>query len=106
MEFLLSGAILFGVIFYLCKVEMDSKKPNVPTYDGSIKCCPRCGSTNHNAFVNTEVVIPGKVKNTTSLNLNPLKPFTITNHKQKIIRHDVTREVTKFVCNDCGNIYQ
>lgn len=53
--------------------------------------CPRfgCGSTNVQ-------LLGGKTK--TTLNLNPLHPFTLVNHKAK--------GKQKFVCNDCGRVFE
>ena len=68
--------------------------------------CPRCGSNNHHAFVEEEVIRKGKVKSTTSWNLNPLKPFTVFNHKEKVVRKPLTRKVSKLICDDCGKIFQ
>lgn len=59
------------------------------------KSCPKCGSDNYHAFVED------KVKRSSSINLNPLKPFTVLNHKEKVVR-----QVSKFVCDDCGKIFQ
>ena len=52
--------------------------------------CPKwsCRSTN------VQVI---SAKTRTSLNLNPLRPFTILNHKQG---------PTKFMCMDCGNVFE
>ena len=70
------------------------------------RCCPGCGGTRFHAFVEDEVMIPAKVKSQTTLNLNPLKPFTVFNHKEKVVRKGWTRQVSKFVCDDCGKIFQ
>lgn len=51
--------------------------------------CPMCRS------VNVQYV-GGKVK--TSLNLNPLHPFTITNSKPK--------GKQTFICGDCGHVFE
>lgn len=50
--------------------------------------CPKCKSTN---------VEIASQKMKTTLNLNPLKPFTLVNHKQtgKVKAH----------CLDCGRIF-
>ena len=68
--------------------------------------CPACGGTRFHAFVEEQVVVPAKVKSKTTLNMNPLKPFTVFNHKDKVVRQQVTRQVSKFVCDDCGNIFE
>lgn len=70
------------------------------------KSCPQCGGTNFHSFVEDKIIREGKVKSTTSLNLNPFKPFTVYNHKEKIVRKPITTQVSKFVCDDCGKIFQ
>lgn len=69
------------------------------------KLCPACGSTNCHAFVEEVVLREGKVKGKITPNLNPLKPFTIANYKEKEVRKPITTQVSKFVCNDCGEIF-
>lgn len=68
--------------------------------------CPACGGTRFHAFVDNVVIDPGKVKSKTTLNMNPLKPFTVFNHKEKVVRQPVIKQVSKFVCDDCGKIFQ
>ncbi|WP_367567287.1 hypothetical protein [Lacrimispora sp.] len=53
--------------------------------------CPSwgCGSTDVQ-------LIGGKTK--TTLNLNPLKPFTLVNHKPT--------GKQKFMCNKCGKVFE
>lgn len=70
------------------------------------RICPKCGSENCYAFVEDKVVLKGKTKTQTSINLNPLKPFTVFNHKEKVVREPWTMQVSKFICNDCGKIFQ
>lgn len=78
---------------------------NAPTYGIEKRKCPVCGGTNYSVFVEEVVLREGKTKSTTSLNLNPLKPFTIFNHKEKVVRKPITKQVSKFTCNDCGKIF-
>lgn len=66
--------------------------------------CPRCDSDNCEWITETKV-IPGKTKKETTLNLNPLKPFTIFNHKEKVVRRDMEYTVKRIQCYDCGNIF-
>lgn len=70
------------------------------------KLCPACGSDNCHAFVEEKVIRQGKTKMQTSVNLNPLKPFTLLNTKEKVVREPWTMQVSKFVCDDCGKIFQ
>ena len=64
------------------------------------KRCPACGSLNFYTYV--DKVVTKKVKMKTSFNLNPLKPFTIFNHRMKPLK---IAKQTCFVCNDCGKIF-
>lgn len=66
--------------------------------------CPSCHSDNCSWYV-TEKTIPGKTKTTYKANLNPLKPFTLYNKKEKVIREE--RQVTqkRIICNSCGRIF-
>lgn len=66
--------------------------------------CPRCGSENCSHYYEQKF-IPGKTKTQYSVNLNPLKPFTIINRKEKILKKDKTVTEHKFTCNECGNIF-
>lgn len=68
--------------------------------------CPKCGGENYHAFVTERVIREGKTKTTVSLNLNPLKPFTVFNQKEKVIREPWTVQESKFVCDDCGKIFK
>lgn len=67
--------------------------------------CPYCGGVNCQAFVENKIIKPEKVKSRTTLNLNPLRPFTVFNHKQKVVRNAVVKDVSKFICNNCGKIF-
>ena len=91
-------AIIVGVVVLDSLLTKDKK----PIH---FDCCPNCGSKRFHAFVEQEVISQGKVKTTYSANLNPLKPFTLVNKKEKVVRQPVTRNVSKFVCDDCGNIF-
>lgn len=98
MELLVLLLILIGVVALAERLSKDKKPIH---YD----CCPNCGGKRFHAFVEQEVVSQGKVKTTYSANLNPLKPFTLVNKKEKVVRRPVTRNVSRFVCDDCGNIF-
>ena len=67
--------------------------------------CPRCKSENC-AHFQEHIVIPGKSKKKTTLNLNPLKPFTVFNHKEKVIKKQRIVAESKFICNECGKIFE
>lgn len=66
--------------------------------------CPRCGSDNC-AHYQEQRVIPGKTKTRYTANLNPLRPFTLVNKKEKVVRKEQTVTESKFVCNSCGKIF-
>lgn len=66
--------------------------------------CPRCGSENCSIY-HEQKIIPGKSKTSYTMNLNPFKPFTIMNKKEKVIKRDRVVTESKFVCNDCGKIF-
>ena len=70
--------------------ESDSAKAKSPTKIN----CPYCQSTNIE-------LIGSKMKMRTSLNLNPLRPFTLTNTKQ--VKNK--RAGTDWVCAQCGKTF-
>lgn len=61
--------------------------------------CPRCCSENCSHYKEQRVV---NSKARATVNLNPLRPFTLFNIKQK--QKNVTLD--KIICNDCGMIFQ
>lgn len=68
--------------------------------------CRRCGSQNVVHFFEDKVIVKGRTKIETSINLNPFKPFTILNHEEKVVSKPWTTRVKKYMCNDCGHIFQ
>ena len=66
--------------------------------------CPRCHSQNC-SYYQEQKIIPGKTKTRYTANLNPLKPFTLVNKKEKVIKKDKTVTESKIICNDCGWIF-
>lgn len=97
--------IIILVVIAICVVMIYTGK-NEEKYTIKHTNCPACGSTRFHAFVEEQVVVPAKIKSKTTLNMNPLKPFTVFNHKDKVVRQQVTRQVSKFVCDDCGKIFE
>lgn len=67
--------------------------------------CPRCHSENCSHY-QEQRIIPGKTKTKYTANLNPLKPFTFVNKKEKVIRKDEIVTESKFLCNSCGMIFK
>lgn len=66
--------------------------------------CPRCNSENCSHYKEQRIV-PGKTKTKYSLNLNPLHPFTLVNKKEKVIEEEKVVTDDKFICNECGLIF-
>ncbi len=79
--------------------------------------CPKCKSTNLDVLSNDK-----NYKTETSLNLNPLKPFTVFNHKKKekvskgklllgaatggaslLVTGTKSKKHTEMFCRNCGN---
>lgn len=67
--------------------------------------CPRCGSENCSHY-QEQKIIPGKTKTRYTANLNPLRPFTLMNKKEKVVRKEEVVTENKFLCNDCGKIFK
>lgn len=67
--------------------------------------CPRCGSENCSHH-QEQKIIPGKTKTSYSANLNPLKPFTLVNKKEKVKKKEQIVTESKFICNSCGYIFK
>ncbi len=106
MRSVIGGFLLLGIWIVLIIIYQALTKPETPKYTGQKRICPRCRSCRFHAFVEEQVVIPAKVKSKTTLNMNPLKPFTVYDHQEKVVRQQVTKQVTKFVCDDCGQVFQ
>ena len=66
--------------------------------------CPRCNSENCSHY-KEQKIIPGKTKTRYTVNLNPLRPFTLVNKKEKVIKADRIVTDDKFICNECGLIF-
>lgn len=67
--------------------------------------CPRCGSENCSHY-QEQITIPEKTKTRYTANLNPLKPLTLVNKKEKVIRKESVKTESKFLCNSCGKIFK
>ena len=66
--------------------------------------CPRCASENCSHYQEQKIV-PGKTKTRYTANLNPLRPFTLANKKEKVVKKDKYITESKFICNSCGKIF-
>lgn len=97
------------------KLESSDNKeePKTPEFDGVYRYvlgskqevyCPRCNSSNCSHY-KEQRVIPGRTKTKYTANLNPLKPFTLVNKKEKVIKQERVVTEDKFICNSCGKIF-
>ncbi|MDN6899653.1 hypothetical protein [Oenococcus sicerae] len=71
--------------------------------------CPVCGSANIQLISDQANV--KKIKQTTSLNLNPLHPLTVFKHHEKIIKkHNVLgikdNKNREYHCQQCGHVWK
>ncbi|MBP3617989.1 MAG: zinc ribbon domain-containing protein [Lachnospiraceae bacterium] len=73
--------------------------------DFASRKCPSCNSKRVRAFVEEKVIIPKKTKGQTSINLNPFKPFTVFNQKEKVIRKEKKICTSRFICDACGRVF-
>lgn len=67
--------------------------------------CPRCRSSNCSHYQEQRIV-PGKTKAQYSVNLNPLKPLTFVNKKEKVVKKERVVTENKIICNSCGYVFQ
>lgn len=97
------------------KPESINNKPEseIPKFEGVYRYilgnkqevyCPRCNSSNCSHY-KEQKVIPGKTKTKYTANLNPLKPFTLVNKKEKVVKQERVVTEDKFICNSCGKIF-
>lgn len=71
-------------------------------WSGQVKVkCTRCGSYNCDFFKDKTSDV---VKSSYSFNLNPLKPFTPLNRKDKVVKKG--KIVDKYICKDCGKVFE
>lgn len=106
-----------------CKAQISNQAPTCPKCGQPIKVekpqkmyrinpsgnkewvhCPKCGSENCSRY-REQHYIPGETEVEYTKNLNPLKPFTIANRKEKIIREEKVVTKNRFICNDCGKVF-
>lgn len=66
--------------------------------------CPRCNSSECSHY-KEQKTIPSKTKISYTMNLNPLRPFTLINKREKIVRKEQNYTEDKFICNKCGKIF-
>lgn len=73
--------------------------------DFASRKCPSCNSMRVRAFVEEKIITPQKTKGQTTINLNPFKPFTLFDHKEKVIRKEKRISTSRFICDACGKIF-
>ena len=115
------GPIVFGIIIYIASIidkKIEEKKQwdsytseqRVEIYNlehKNIKYCPKCLGTNWQ-FLGEEIVgaTPDIRKVEISRNINPLKPFTKTNVRERVIPGYEGEKHSRFLCLQCGNIFE
>lgn len=67
--------------------------------------CPKCGSDDCSHFKEQQIV-PGRTKTRYTININPFRPFTLLNKKEKVIRDEQLKTENKYMCNKCGYIFR
>lgn len=98
--------IIIVVVFIVaCAIYAHFEKEHISyAYkSGKRPVCPKCGQSNYFITYEKVVITPEKTKGSVSLNLNPLKPFTLIDYKEKVVQKEVSNEVIKLMCNVCGN---
>lgn len=65
---------------------------------GNIIECPKCNGHNIELLANDKNYTK---KYKTTININPLKIFTLTNTKE--IKKETSQEHNEYLCKDCGN---
>lgn len=70
--------------------------------------CPYCKSENYHTYVEeTPIQKKGKAKTKTSLNLNPLHPLTIVNHKTTITPGKTKiKRTSMYQCDNCAKTFK
>lgn len=119
------GAVYNNANFCIkCGVPLkkDGESDLVYWFDGlgqkRVVTCPQCRSTKISIQASTYVtptyttVIPADVRTRYTVNLNPLRPFTLVNKKDKVRRPEQyvvhggeERTVRKYVCGSCGKVF-
>lgn len=111
MYVILLVIMLVGLIVLLEKLaDIDSSNSNGNTTynEQGQKCCPYCGST-HFQYAGQQIYgsRPKKTKTRYTANLNPLRPFTLVNKKEKVVKKARSGyAVDEFICLNCGNRFR
>lgn len=111
MYVILMVIMVVGLIILLEKLaDIDSSNSNGNTTynEQGQKCCPYCGST-HFQYAGQQIygARPEKTKTRYTANLNPLRPFTLVNKKEKVVKKARSGyAVDEFICLNCGNRFR
>ena len=111
MYVILLVIMVVGLIVLLEKLaDIDSSNSNGNTTynEQGQKCCPYCGST-HFQYAGQQIygARHEKTKNRYTANLNPLRPFTLVNKKEKVVKKARSGyAVDEFICLNCGNRFR
>lgn len=111
MYVILLVIMLVGLIVLLEKLaDIDSSNSNGNTTynEQGQKCCPYCGST-HFQYAGQQIygARPEKTKTRYTANLNPLRPFTLVNKKEKVVKKARSGyAIDEFICLNCGNRFR
>ena len=106
MYVILLTILVVGLLVLLLKLVDYSE--NQPHKEQIQKCCPRCGST-HFQYAGQQIygARPEKTKTRYTANLNPLRPFTLVNKKEKVVKKARSGyAVDEFICLNCGNRFR
>lgn len=75
--------------------------------------CPRCGSENCSYYTEqtqSQKSTPAKTKTRYTVNLNPFRPLTIVNKKEKVVKKEKVKTKVKteqkIICNSCGFTFE
>lgn len=94
-------------LFVLLEKLVDNSENTTHNEQGQ-KCCPYCGST-HFQYAGQQIygARPEKTKTRYTANLNPLRPFTLVNKKEKVVKKARSGyAVDEFICLNCGNRFR
>lgn len=106
--------IFLGIVVFIVLLSFAAKKDGekgVGQYSNNIppqKKCPYCYSTDWQyAGQSTIGATDAKVKTQYKANLNPLKPFTLVDKKEKVVKKanpGITYD--EFICLNCGKRFR
>ena len=106
MYVILLTILVVGLLVLLLKLVDYSE--NQPHNEQVQKCCPYCSST-HFQYAGQQIygARPEKTKTRYTANLNPLRPFTLVNKKEKVVKKARSGyAVDEFICLNCGNRFR